>query len=82
MFDWFWRMFYELDKDLIKKHQLDKAKNWEAQQNYLKNKKEGLNAISEGGIKESIKGKEQLKSYNTRSRTNSYKDALKNNINL
>ena len=39
MFDWFWRMFYELDKDLIKKHQLDKAKNWEAQQDYLKNKK-------------------------------------------
>ena len=70
MFDWFWRIFYELDKDLVKEHQVEKAKLWKKQQTYLKTKKidkippASFSRVSiENGIKESIKGKQQLCSY-------------------
>tara|TARA_R110000744_G_scaffold37307_4_gene85581 strand:+ start:2393 stop:2614 length:222 start_codon:yes stop_codon:yes gene_type:complete len=61
MLDWFYRLIgYKLDKDLIKKHQLEQARLWVIKQNF----KAPIDETTQLVVKEkSQKQKHQLKSY-------------------
>ena len=61
MLDWFYRLIgYELDKDLIKKHQLEQARLWVIKQNFKAPIDETTQNIK---LQKSQKQKHQLKSY-------------------
>jgi len=61
MLDWFYRLMgYELDKDLIKKHQLEQARKWVIKKNF----KAPIDETTQLIVKEkSQKQKQQLKTY-------------------